>query len=237
MLLTIIFFVFGALSIFALAGGREEYSKPISDAWDQADRNFTRFIRSLKEEKARDVANRLAHMFGFIAAISFGSSFLLMAVGRPNTASFFLFVYSAITWQGVNWYTRSGAKLFFKEALPFPLMMAALPVMDAISGSDLTRTLANPLDPMLGPFIGFAPSTMENVWLLAALQIGIIMFFVIFMFVAMSVLFFPVMLSAVGVGLSSIWLARALHSVSSERPMRPFMVLLGVLSLAYFSFK
>lgn len=235
--LNILFFVLGAVPIFILAGGKEEYNAKIIALWDRVDGSFTAFVRELKERRATDVADKIGSFFGFIAAIMFAAGAVTMVAGSQSIVISISFVYSFMVWQGIKWYTRAEHWKHTKELAGLSLMAFSLPVVDTLAGGNMTVLLAQPLDMVSNPLLGFSISGLGNVWLIGAVHFIAIFGFGMLMVLMMHMIFLPVMLSAVVIALLSIIAARLFYKASDKRPFRPFMVVLAVLSLAYFAFK
>lgn len=237
-MLDFLFFALGAVSTFILAGGKEEYNAKITAMWDSVDGSFTTFVRGLKERRASEVANKIGSFFGFIAALMLVAAAVLMIVGsRPPLVISTAFVYSFIVWQGVTWYTRAEHWKHTKELASLSLMVLSMPLMDTLLGSNFTVLTAQPLDMISTPLLGISVTGLGNPWLIGVVSFGVFFTVSMFMIAMMHMIFLPVMFSAVAIALLSILSARFLHTVSSNRPLRPFMVVLAVISLAYFAFK
>jgi hypothetical protein len=232
----IFFFILAAISMFVCAGGKDEYNKIVRDAWDDCDGKFTAFVENMRNASAVGVANQLASIFRYITVASLIVIFILVLFKRYEAWVYIFFVSSFLMWQGVFWYTRGDAIKTFRDWLFMPILAAMLPIMDGISGVPLTKTLLGPLDPVFARLLGFSVNDINSIWVMSGLMCIIILINLVVMFLMLTLAFLPIVFGATTIGIFSIWLARTLHHISGVRPMRPFMIFLGIISLAYFTF-
>lgn len=155
----------------------------------------------------------------------------------PSQISY-IFVYSLVLWASVRWFF-GGKKLSLEFALSFAqysLIVFAVPVMDALTGQEMTRLLISPLDDISLMLTGVAPSTIGNVWVVAAIGAGVIFICGASYLLTVTILLAPIFSAVVLVGFVCVWLALKIQSIAPSAPLKPAMIAAFAVSTVYLSY-
>ncbi|EHH1174118.1 TPA: hypothetical protein NJY92_004576 [Vibrio parahaemolyticus] len=187
------------------------------------DRGLVYFLFFIKDQKPVNVIKFSANLFGIVAAIGFVGIILL---GTLNIQSYLLVNIFSVALVGGGllsgslWWAlhhKEVVKHFAWLGLLFGGMSLLMPVMDFLSGTNMTQMMSTMLSYSLSPVINFTPSNglLEQTMYIAGTFCG----FFLFLYVISWVYAAPTALFACIVIALPIWAARLINRVFPKEPI------------------
>ncbi len=236
-MLGVVFTIIGAISTAYLVGGRAKYNATIQSALGRADSGFAELVDSIRYRRALDLADWISSMFGWFAMAALVLTLALNFAGNPSGGSSMAFVCTFFVWQGVKWYTDKRGRDLLVQGLRMSAMVILLPLVDSVTGSEITRTLIVPLDEIGIRLFGVQLSAELGTLTIGLTLASFLAATVVAAYLVTSAVFSPVLAAALALALFSGWMAHALDKLAPRQPLFALMVILNAVTYIYFGLR
>lgn len=233
-------FVINVIASMYFMGGMIAQHEKAKELVVSLDSGFLIFLRLIKDQKPLIIIQFSLKLFGFIAIAGFLG---ILSLGVLNIQSqtlllFFsiAFIVSGLLSGSLFWVLRH--KEVFKQFLKLLLLFGGgsltIPLMDYLSGTNMTHIFATMLSEVMSPLINYVPG--EGLWSETFYISSVYGGMVIFIYVTSWFYAAPTAILACSVIALPIWGARLIDRVFPKQPVVVIFLVLWFYSLAYLTF-